>query len=78
MIEKEFNGDFVEATQAELTFIRHNMPKGMVKMVQIRTGKSRSQVLYQIVQMPENQDADIIQAFREILYAITRLKYSPN
>jgi hypothetical protein len=51
------------------------MPKGVVKMVMIRTGKTRSQVLYQLVQMPSNQDLEIITAFREILYVITGLSF---
>lgn len=66
---------YKEATQEELLFIRHNMPRGMVSMIMKRTGRSRSQVLYQIIQMPEKQDEEIITAAREILFAVTGLKY---
>ena len=73
-----FEEKFEKATIEELLFIKEKMPKGMVKMVMIRTGKTRSQVLYQLVQMPLNQDEEIIEAFREILYAVTRLRFSKD
>lgn len=59
------------ASQEEILFLRHKAPRGMWKMVEIRTGLTRSQVLYQIMQMPENQDLEVIQASREILKVIT-------
>ncbi|RYE15011.1 MAG: hypothetical protein EOP34_04780 [Rickettsiales bacterium] len=59
------------ASQEEILFLRHKAPRGMWKMVEIRTGLTRQQVLYQIMQMPENQNLDVIQAAREILKAIT-------
>lgn len=70
--------DYIEASQEELLFIRHNMPRGMVAMICHRTGASRSRILYQIMQMPENQDIDIIQATREIFKAVTGFEYSSN
>lgn len=72
------NTQYIMATQDELLWIRHVMPKGMLKMVEVRTGKSRAQVRYQLYNMPENQDAEIITAIREILYVVTRKKYSVN
>lgn len=65
-------------TEEELLFLKKNIPKGMIKMVMIRTKKTRSQVLYQLVQMPNNADLEIIQAFREILFAVTQLKFKKN
>jgi hypothetical protein len=59
------------ASQEEILFLRHKAPRGMWKMVEVRTGLTRQQVLYQIMQMPENQNLDVIQAAREILKAIT-------
>ncbi|WP_026715227.1 hypothetical protein [Flavobacterium daejeonense] len=74
-MDKKATKQSIEASEEELLFIKKNMPKGMVKMVMIRTGKTRSQVLYQLIQMPNNQDLDIITAFREILFAITQLRF---
>lgn len=70
--------EYIEASQEELLFMRHHMPRGMVAMICHRTGASRSRVLYQIMQMPENQDVKIIQATREIFEAVTQLKYEPK
>lgn len=77
-MDKIITNETAEASHDELIFIKKSMPKGMVKMVMIRTGKSRSQVLYQLVQMPINQDLEIITAFREILFAITQLRFEPK
>lgn len=74
-MDKNITKEVIPATAEELLFIKKKMPKGMVKMVMIRTGKTRSQVLYQLVQMPSNQDLEIITAFREILYVITGLSF---
>lgn len=59
------------ASREEIFFIRDRAPRGMWKMVEIRTGRTRAQVLYQIKQMPDIQDLKVIQAAREILEAIT-------
>lgn len=64
-----------KASKKEINFLRTSAPRGMWKMVEIRTKRSRMQVNYQIMQMPFNQDREIIQATREILFAITGLKY---
>jgi hypothetical protein len=74
-MDKNITKEVIPATAEELLFIKKKMPKGVVKMVMIRTGKTRSQVLYQLVQMPSNQDLEIITAFREILYVITGLSF---
>lgn len=68
--------DIKKVTEDELLFLKKNIPKGMIKMVMIRTKKTRSQVLYQLIQMPNNPDLEIIQAFREILFAVTQLKFN--
>lgn len=67
--------EYIPASKDEILFIRQNMPRGMVAMIQVRTGLKRTQVLYQIMQMPENQNREVIQAARDILYAVTGLKY---
>lgn len=72
----ENKDNFIVATQDELDFINHHMPKGMVAMIMKRTGKSRSQVIYQLTQAPAKQDEEIINAAREILYAVTRKRYN--
>ena len=65
----------VLASREELLFLRDNNEKGIVSMVMKRTGKTRSQVLYQLLSMPENQDLNIINAFREILFVVTGKTY---
>jgi len=74
--EKEKSG--VEASREELLFMKHHMPRGMVSMVCHRTGATRSKVLYQITQMPESQDREIIKATRDIFRAVTQLEYEPK
>lgn len=70
------NTDIIKkASKKEIVFMKNAAPRGMWKMVEIRTKKTRMQVLYQITQMPPKQDKEIIQASREILFAITGLKY---
>jgi len=65
------------ATQEELDFIAATMPKGMVAMIMKRTGKSRGRVLYHLKHRGvAEQDGEIIEAAREILYAVTRKRYS--
>ena len=64
-----------KASKKEIQFLRRSAPRGMLRMVEIRTNRTRTQVSYQIMQMPFNQDREIIQATREILFAITGLKY---
>ena len=66
---------FREASQDELIFINHNMPRGMVSMIQARTKATRSDILYQLQRNPKKQKPDVIQAAREILFAITGLSY---
>jgi hypothetical protein len=66
---------FREASQDELIFINHNMPRGMVSMIQARTKATRSEILYQLQRNPKKQKSGIIQAAREILFAITGLSY---
>ena len=72
----ENHDNYVEATKDELEFITHHMPKGMVAMIMKRTKKSRTQVIYQLYQNAVKQDAEIIEAAREILWAVTRKKYT--
>lgn len=69
---------FNPASKAELIFIRENMPRGMVAMIQVRTGLNRSQILYQLLQMPDNQNAEVVQAARDILYAVKRIEFQPT
>ncbi|MBW8326579.1 MAG: hypothetical protein K0M50_17575 [Prolixibacteraceae bacterium] len=66
---------FKEASQEELIFICHNMPRGMVAMIQVRTAATRAEVLYQLQRNAKTQKPDIIQAARDILLAITGLSY---
>jgi hypothetical protein len=66
------------ASLKELQFIRKHAPRGMWKMVEIRTGKTRSQVDYQLRQLPENQDLRVVNAAREILLTITGLSFTSN
>ncbi|MGV8135980.1 MAG: hypothetical protein AB2L20_12255 [Mangrovibacterium sp.] len=66
---------FKEASQDELIFINHNMPRGMVSMIQARTKAKRSEILYQLQRNPKKQNPGVIQAAREILLAITGLSY---
>ncbi|MBB6131526.1 hypothetical protein [Mucilaginibacter lappiensis] len=65
----------IRASQEEILFLRKHAPKGLWKMVEFRTKRTKAQVLYQIMQMPENQDLLIIQAVREILFVVTGLVY---
>ncbi|HEY9560342.1 MAG TPA: hypothetical protein VIR29_06095 [Anseongella sp.] len=44
-------------------------------MVQLKTGKTRSQVDYQLRLHPEKQDSVITGTARELLEAITGLRY---
>lgn len=67
---------FVKATQKELEFIRKNAPKGLWKMIQTKTNKSRSQVDYQLRLSPEKQDPVIIEATRELFQVVTGLVYN--
>lgn len=67
---------FVKASKRELAFIRKHAPHGLWKMIQAKTKKSRSQVDYQLRLAPENQDPDIIEATRELFYAVTQLVYT--
>lgn len=66
------------ASKRELRFIRRHAPRGMWHMVRTRTGKTRSQIDYQLRLMPDNQDPDIIQATREIFFVVTGKRYAPR
>ena len=66
---------FNRASLDELIFINHNMPRGMVSMIQARTGATRSEVLYQLKHNAKVQKPEIIQAAREILFVVTGLSY---
>jgi len=66
---------FKKASQDELIFICHNMPRGMVSMIQARTGATRSEVLYQLRSGAKVQKTEIIRAAREILFVVTGLSY---
>jgi hypothetical protein len=63
--------DIKPASREEIFFIRDKAPRGMWRLIEIRTGRTRAQVLYQIKQMPDIQDLEVIQAAREILKAVT-------
>ena len=65
----------IRASQEELLFFRKHAPKGMWRMVEFKAQCAKSQVLYQIMQMPDNQNLNIIQAAREILFVVTGLQY---
>lgn len=67
---------FVKASQKELDFIRKNAPRGLWKMIQIKTNKSRSQVDYQLRLSPEKQDSVIIETTRELFQVVTGLVYN--
>lgn len=62
-------------SKAELRFIREHAPRGLWKMVQLKTGKTRSQVDYQLRLHPEKRDPVIIGTARELLEATTGLRY---
>ncbi len=64
-----------KASREELFFLRDNLEKGIIGLAQKRTGKSRSQVQYQLLSMPDNQDLEIINALREILFVVTGKYY---
>lgn len=72
----EYPKQFVKATQKELDFIRKNAPKGLWKMIQRKTRKSRSQVDYQLRLSPEKQDPVIIETTRELFHVVTGLVYN--
>lgn len=67
---------FVKASASELEFMRKNAPRGLWKMIQVKTRKSRSQVDYQLRLCPEKQNPIIIDAARELFHAATGLTYT--
>lgn len=67
----ELENDIKPASREEIFFIRDKAPRGMWRLIEIRTGRTRAQVLYQIKQMPDVQDLVVIHAAREILKAVT-------
>ena len=64
-----------KASREELFFLIDNLEKGIIGLAQKRTGKTRSQVQYQLLSMPDNQDLEIINALREILFVVTGKSY---
>lgn len=66
---------YKHASRAELEFLRHNMVRGMVAMVVYRTKHPRWKVLYELERYPEVQNPEIVQAAREILFAVTGLDF---
>ena len=67
--------DLYPADQQELDYIAENKPRGLVALVELRTKKSRAQVLYQLERPASKPDLEILRATREILYAITGCLY---
>lgn len=63
------------ASKDELGFLKHNMPRGMVSMVVHRTGYPRWKIMYELTKDSLTQNPEIIQACREILYAVTGLDF---
>lgn len=63
------------ASREELDFLKHNMPRGMISMVVYRTKLPRWKVLYELNKDTLTQNPGIIQAFREILFAVTGLDF---
>ncbi len=70
---KKKDGIYKPASQEELDFLRHNMPRGMVSMIVHRTNQPRWKVVYELTKVSVKQNAEIIQATREVLYAVTGL-----
>ncbi|WP_286850692.1 MULTISPECIES: hypothetical protein [Sphingobacterium] len=69
---------FVKASRQELDFIRKHAPRGLWKMIQLKTNKSRSQVDYQLRLSPEHQDRTIIETTRELFQAVTGLTFKDS
>lgn len=69
------NGNYKPASQEELDFLRHHMPWGMISMIVHRTKQPRWKVVYELTKVSVNQDPEIIQACREILYIVTGLSF---
>lgn len=67
--------NYKPASKEELDFLKHNMPRGMVSMVVYRTKQPRWKVLYELKKDSFSQNPEIIQAVREILYAVTGLDF---
>ncbi|MDX3917013.1 MAG: hypothetical protein QHC79_25955 [Pseudosphingobacterium sp.] len=66
---------FEKISRDEICFIRRNAPRGLYRMVQRKTGRSRAQVDYQLRLEPRHQDLVVIQAAREILKVVTGLSF---
>lgn len=63
------------ASRAELEFLRHNMIRGMIAMIVHRAKHPRWKVLYELERYPEEQTPEIVQAARDILFAVTGLDF---
>lgn len=63
------------AGREELDFLRHNMIRGMIALITYRSKMPRWKVLYELERYPEEQNPEIVQAAREILYAVTSLDF---
>jgi len=74
-MDKINGNNITKASPDELNFINSHMPRGMVAMIQVRTGSSRSQIRYQLERNPRFQNPLIIQAAREILQAVTGKRF---
>lgn len=68
-------GKYKPASKEELAFLKHHMPWGMIAMIVHRTKKPRWKVIYELTKSSIDQDSEIIQACREILFAVTGLDY---
>jgi len=66
---------YKQAGREELEFLRHNMIKGMIAMIVFRTKMPRWKVIYELERYPQEQNAEIVQAAREILFVVTGLDF---
>lgn len=66
---------YKNAGREELEFLRHNMVRGMIALISHRTGVPRWKVIYELERYPEQQNPEIVQAAREILFVVTGLDF---
>jgi len=65
-----------QASKEELDFLLHNMPRGMISMIVLRTKEPRWKVVYELNKKTSlRQNTKIIQAAREILFAVTGMSF---
>ncbi len=67
--------NYKPVSKEELDFLKHHMPRGMVSMVVHRTGYPRWKIMYELTKDSLSQNPEIIQACREILFAVTGLDF---